>query len=334
MRWTNYFIHPADNRYYVFTFNEDAHAERFELALKEEEIPFERSENEFGVPRTYFNEALRQNHLLHAEIRKPFIENKGLRWTMLILTAAVLLLAIVGAITSKAQAQMMGEGNPWELSIQARACLPLEMAGVEAQTYTQDGLTGTWTPLMSQSFGVRINNRLKESWMIGTGVEWIRRNFSIEVAYLNDTLGIATVDTIPLLRGLSYRIPIVAETRVELVNGYFITAAGGLGLEFRPSNSFTNDYTQGEEGSAEPSRDYEAYLGRMRWGSIQLMAELGFEKAPKGENPGFYMGLFWSRSLGKDYWIENVWESSDVRVTGQSKFASALTGIEVRILLK
>ena len=110
MRWTNYFLHPADNRYYVFTYNEDAHAERFELALKEEEIPFERSENKFGVPRTHFNEALRQNHLLHAEIRKPFIENKGLRWTMLILTASVLLLAIVGALTSKAQAQMMGEG--------------------------------------------------------------------------------------------------------------------------------------------------------------------------------------------------------------------------------
>ena len=50
------------------------------------------------------------------------------------------------------------------------------------------------------------------------------------------------------------------------MNGYFITAAGGLGLEFRP-DSFTNDYTKAK--GAEPS-DYEAYLGRMRWGSIQL----------------------------------------------------------------
>ncbi len=334
MRWTNYFLHPADNRYYVFTFNEVDHAERFEMALKNEAIPYERSDNDFAVLRTHFNEALNQNHLLYAEIRKPFIENMGLRWTMLIVTLGVLLLAIVGALTSKAQAQMMGGKNPWELSIQARACLPFEMVGVEAQTYTKDGLTGTWTPMASQSFGVRINNRLKESWMIGTGIEWIRRNFSVEVAYVNDTLGIATVDTLPLLRGLSYRIPIVAETRVELVNGYFITAAGGIGFEFRPSNSFTNDYTQGEVGSTEPSRDYEAYLGRVRWGSIPLIAELGFEKPPKGENPGFYLGLFWSRSLGKDYWIENVWDSSDVRVTGQSTFASALTGIEVRILLK
>ena len=27
MRWTNYFIHPGDNRYYVFSFRETAHAE-------------------------------------------------------------------------------------------------------------------------------------------------------------------------------------------------------------------------------------------------------------------------------------------------------------------
>ena len=79
MRWTNYFLHPADNRYYVFTFREEEHAERFELSLKEDEIPFERNENEFSVPRTHFNEALRHNHLLHADVRKPFIENKGLR---------------------------------------------------------------------------------------------------------------------------------------------------------------------------------------------------------------------------------------------------------------
>mgnify|MGYP001170772987 CR=1 FL=1 len=83
MRWTNYFLHPGDNRYYVFTFREEEYAERFRLALEKDGIPFERNEKEFGVPRSHFNEALRHNHLLHAQIRKPFIENNGINVQMI-----------------------------------------------------------------------------------------------------------------------------------------------------------------------------------------------------------------------------------------------------------
>ena len=43
MRWTNYFLHPSDNRYYVFTFKEEEHADRFEHSLSEDKIPFERN---------------------------------------------------------------------------------------------------------------------------------------------------------------------------------------------------------------------------------------------------------------------------------------------------
>ena len=86
MRWTNYFLHPADNQLLRVSYNEDAH--EFELALKEEDILLKGVRMSLST-RTHFNEALRQNHLLHAEIRKPFIENKGLRWTILILTGRV-----------------------------------------------------------------------------------------------------------------------------------------------------------------------------------------------------------------------------------------------------
>ena len=186
MRWTNYFLHPADNRYYVFTFKEEEHAKRFEQSLIYHDIPHERSELEFGVPRTHFNEALKQNHLLHADIRKPFIENKGLRWTMLIVTGAMLLLAIVGAFSSKAYGQQIESKFGWELAVQGRASVPFAFAGVEPHVITNDTLTSTWNPLLSQSFGVRINNRFKESWTLGTGIMWIRRNYMVEMNYSND----------------------------------------------------------------------------------------------------------------------------------------------------
>lgn len=337
MRWTNYFIHPADNRYYVFTFRQEEHAQRFEFALKSDEIPFERNEREFGVPRTHFNEALRHNHLLYADIRKPFIENKGLRWAMLIVTGAMLLLAIVGALTHTAHAQQIDSDFGWELAVQGRANMPIDFAGVENQTFSGDGLTSTWNPLLSQSFGVRINNRLKESWTFGTGIIWIRRNYSIEINYVNDTLGtdgINATDTIALLRSVSYRIPIVAETRVELGKGYFVTAAGGVGVEFVPSNAYVNGYSEGEIGTLEPERDYSAKIGRRHWASFPFMAELGIQRQPKEDQPGFYIGMFYSRSLGKDYGVINTWQSNNVLVSWEGTFASTMAGIEFRILLE
>ncbi len=335
MRWTNYFLHPADNRYYVFTFREEEHAERFELSLKEDEIPFERNENEFSVPRTHFNEALRHNHLLHADVRKPFIENKGLRWTMLIITGAMLFLALVGAFSSKAYGQKMDSKFGWELAVQGRVSFPFELAGVETQTFSGDGLTSNWNPLQSQSFGVRINNKLSESWTFGTGIMWIRKNYSIDIHYTNDTLGINTSDTIPLLRAMSYRIPYIAETRVKLGKGYYVTAAGGVGVEFVPSNIFQNSSTNGLVGTSEPPRDYDAKLGRRSWASFPFMAELGIQKEPKGENPGFYIGVFWSRSLGKDSGIINTWQSTNTAlVKWEGTFSSTLAGVEMRILLE
>lgn len=334
MRWTNYFLHPADNRYYVFTFREEVHADRFELSLKKDGVPYERSEKEFGVPRTHFNEALRHNHLLHAENRKPFIENKGLRYTILIVTAAMVLLAVVGALTSKAHAQQLASNYGWELAIQGRVNAPFAEAGVDGDSFTESGLSCTWTPLIGQSFGVRINHRLKESWTLGTGIEWIRRNYQIEIAYANDTLGINTLDTIPLLRAACYRIPIMAETRVEIGNRFFVTAGGGIGLEFSPSDAFVNGYTNEPLGSEQPSRDYEAYLGRTRWGSLPIMAEVGIEKAPKVDKPGYYLGVFFSRSVGSAYWVDNVWDGGGARVRGTTEIASTLAGVELRLLLK
>lgn len=330
MRWTNYFLHPGDNRYYVFTFDEPALADRYESDLKGADIPYERHEMKFGVSRTHFREALKFNHLIAADTREPFIPHKGLKWAMLIITGAVLLLAITGALTSKAHAQQMGGANGWELAVQTRVQIPFEIAGVEPFVFSEDGLTSTWTPKVGSAFGVRMNHRLRESWTFGTGIVWMRNNYSIQLDYENDTLGINTSDTIPQLQSLVYRIPFVAETRVPLGNRYFITAAAGIGLEFSPSNFYATGHTQ--EG--ESIRDYEGFLGRYRWGALPALAEFGFEREPKGEDPGFYVGVYWSRSIFKDYWVENVWQSETALVKTRAAFSSTTAGVEVRLLLK
>ena len=105
MRLTNWYTHPADNRYHVFEFRSTELADEYESELTKSGIPFERAPSEpegdgvlerFGVHRTEFQAALRVNHLLHGRHRRPFIPHAGLRWAMLIITAAVLGLAIMG----------------------------------------------------------------------------------------------------------------------------------------------------------------------------------------------------------------------------------------------
>ena len=333
MRWTNYFIHPGDNRYYVFSFNKEDHKERFEKALTSENIPYENFEDEeleygakylFGIPRTHINEAMRVNNLLHASIRGPFIKSKTLRWSLLLITGFMIALAILGALSSKAY------GQSWELAVQARVSTPFKSVGMEAQEFNEDGLNTTWSPKLGQGFGVRMQYRFKENWTFGTGLLWLRNNYSIEYNYQNDTLGLNSSDTISLLRSSAYRIPFLAETRVPLGLGYYVTAAAGIGLVLMPSDAFVNGSTY----DGIQTRDYEAYLGRVKWLSMSMMTELGLEKEPNGEKPGWYIGVYWSSALGNYLWVEQVIESNQYRIVNNGFLNSTLAGIEFRILLK
>ena len=108
MRLVNWYTHPADNRYFVFEFKDAEMAGEFASDLAEAGIDAERGEREeagggvalFGVHRSQFKAALRVNHLLHGRHRRPFIAHRGLRWTMLLLTGAVLALALMGWMQS------------------------------------------------------------------------------------------------------------------------------------------------------------------------------------------------------------------------------------------
>ena len=332
MRLTNYFIHPTDNRYYVFSFREEHHSVIFHKLLVVQDIPFEFHEDDelkygakylFGVPRTNFKEALKQNHLLYADIRSPFIPNKYVRWILFFITAVFLLLAILGALSTKMNAQTFNTKSVWELSVLARINTPFSMLGVDDEVFEESGLASVWSPKIGQEFGMRVQYRLKENWSFGTGIQWVRRNYSIEFNYRNDTLAVNDFDTIPQLRTVGYRIPIFAEARVPLGLGYFVSATVGFVVDIKPSDSYVN------------TDNYEAYLGRVRWASLPLLSEIGLFKEPKVEKPGWYLGIYWSRGLGRSIWVEQVVQfESDYRIISRGYLNSTLAGIELRILLE
>lgn len=108
MRLTNYYEHPGDNRYYVFEFPTDDYANEFEALLVSRKVAFERhfdaeaSRNVlFGIHRDFFKDALWCNNILYAKHRKPFISNSVFRWFVLLFTAGLITLAIVGYLKTR-----------------------------------------------------------------------------------------------------------------------------------------------------------------------------------------------------------------------------------------
>jgi len=105
---TNYYDHPGDNRYTVYRFFIEEHADYFQSLLEEQQIVFERhievDEGQdkilFGVNKRFGKQALNCNFMTHAKYRNPFIPNKVLKYGLVIFTLAIIILGILGYINS------------------------------------------------------------------------------------------------------------------------------------------------------------------------------------------------------------------------------------------
>ena len=157
MRWVNHYTHPGDTRYQVFVFGEAEHAQRFEHRCTDENIPFEKHEENgevlFGIAKTHFAKALRANHLVHAEFRTHFIPHRGWRWGLLVFTGTVLALAVLGWLTSSSALGQVEAGMPWELDLVGRVHVPSQVFGMEPTVLEDNGTTATWSPKVGSEFG-------------------------------------------------------------------------------------------------------------------------------------------------------------------------------------
>lgn len=104
MNITNYSEHPADNRYMVFHFLIEEHADHFQVLLEERDVTFERFLDEesepskilFGVSKRFNKQAVHCNYLTYAKYRKPMITNVVFKYTLLLFTFVAVLLALIG----------------------------------------------------------------------------------------------------------------------------------------------------------------------------------------------------------------------------------------------
>ena len=105
--FVNYKKHPSDQNYIVFRFKELKMADFFRRRLEEEKIWFEEGEETlkngndvimFGVHKSDYNRVQKINYETHGKLRKPFIADKALRYTLMTLLFALIGFAIFAII--------------------------------------------------------------------------------------------------------------------------------------------------------------------------------------------------------------------------------------------
>ena len=100
----NYVRHPSDPNYVVFRFADRKRADDFEKSLTEKKIWFERAEEDtrnktyilFGIHNRDHSAVEKINFAVEGRNRGFIIGNKLLRWTLLLFTISLIVLASVG----------------------------------------------------------------------------------------------------------------------------------------------------------------------------------------------------------------------------------------------
>ncbi len=100
----NYVKHPTNADYIIFRFADDERANSFEEFLVSENIWFEKDDEKkhtakyilFGIHKRDFKQASKANFAVEAKHKKPFIPYKGFRYFMLLFSAIVMTLAVIG----------------------------------------------------------------------------------------------------------------------------------------------------------------------------------------------------------------------------------------------
>ncbi|MBK8497467.1 MAG: hypothetical protein IPL52_01295 [Flavobacteriales bacterium] len=103
---TNYSDHPEEPTWIVFRFAQAHIAQEFIVELEREGVKHERDENGgppflVGVKQHHRERAVRINYSVLGRHRKPFMGDPVLRWSVFVLVALAVVLAVAGMVMSK-----------------------------------------------------------------------------------------------------------------------------------------------------------------------------------------------------------------------------------------
>lgn len=113
----NYVKHPSNPDYIVYRFADKNRADSFEELLTNNKVWYERSSQErrqktfhlFGIHKRDFNKTTQFNFEVEGQHKKPIIPFRMLRWLLLIFSAIVMTLAIMGYCESRNELERVNE---------------------------------------------------------------------------------------------------------------------------------------------------------------------------------------------------------------------------------
>lgn len=103
---TNYNEHPTDPDWLVFRFTTEVQAGEFVQLLREEELRFEQDATDgppflVAVRSRHRSAAVRLNYLVLGRHRKPFLPDAILRWTVIGVVGALIIMALIGWLAAR-----------------------------------------------------------------------------------------------------------------------------------------------------------------------------------------------------------------------------------------
>jgi hypothetical protein len=123
----NYVRHPTNPDYMVYRFGDQARADSFEKALQQAGIEFERAVEErpqrnyhlFAIHKNDYKKTIRMNFMVEAEHKKPLIPFKAFRYFLILFSAFVLTLAMIGYCKQQEKLASHNNTDTSELSTQS-----------------------------------------------------------------------------------------------------------------------------------------------------------------------------------------------------------------------
>jgi hypothetical protein len=206
--------------------------------------------------------------------------NKRIYWLLILLLSSVLVFS-QGNSRPKKDSQLIEKQTIFGLNVSP--IIPSNFIQKNDYTFQSDSVKYSLNNRPSVSFGAEIRHYFTYRFAINTGILYTKRNINVdyESHYPSGSRGTDTTFTRDL-KFIAYEIPIQASGYVRLSNKIYMSIAGGINLNFYPTNIRVENIAMQRIGTQ---------IGKQAWQFFQLGLNLniGWEYRTK-EDGYIYIG--------------------------------------------
>lgn len=162
--------------------------------------------------------------------------------------------------------------------IQFKPIVPLNYIDGGKQAKEQNNISFEIDPKVGLSFGMVIRKGLTKNISLETGINYLRRNFSLSI---NDKDSAFSSNS--KFRLVTYEIPVSGLVYVQLGREMFMNVSGGLSVDVYPTPLFVSEYEV-----------FANAVNRKSWVQLSLIANVGWEYRTR-KSGYWYVGFSFHR---------------------------------------